>query len=435
MQPERRIGLTSAASLVVANMIGAGVFTTSGYALADLGDRRVVLAAWLVGGAVATCGALTYGALARRIPESGGEYTFLSRVFHPALGFMAGWISLLAGFTAPIAAAALGLAAYLGYLFGDANALPARLIASAAILAAGALHGVTFRGGVLVQNVAVLLKLVAIAGFVVIGAWLLPSAASTATTAATTAGATDFPLGPFAVSLVWISFAYSGWNAAVYVAGEVKDPERNLSRALFLGTATVWLAYLALNAIFLFAAPASALAGKAEVGALAAEALGGRALGAALALIVALALFTSVSAMVMAGPRVYARMAQDGVLPAVFARGRDVPGAAVALQVAAALLVLWIGDLRELLSYIGFTLSASAAMTAIALIKLRLVEGKDRVPALGFPFVPLVFVVATVGALLFMVQREPREAALGLLTLLSGLPVYWLGRRERAGPS
>src|SRR5919198_146820 len=255
MAAERRIGLGSAAILVVANMIGAGVFTTSGLALADLGRREPVLLAWGLGGLLAMCGTLSYGALARRMPESGGEYMFLSRTVHPLAGFLAGWVSLLAGFTAPIAASAIGLQAYLADSFG------------------------------------------------------------------VTDDPTPLRLSAFAVTLVWISFAYSGWNAAVYVAGEVRDPERNLHRALWLGTALVTVIYLALNAVFLYAADAAKLAGKIEVGAIAAEALGGPGLRRVVSALVALALFTSISSMVMAGARGDGRPGGEGLPPRLFAGG------------------------------------------------------------------------------------------------------------------
>src|SRR5688572_1607499 len=218
----RRLGFASASALVVASMIGAGVFTSSGYALADLGTPGRVLLAWLVGGVSAACGALCYGALARAIPESGGEYTYLARTLHPLAGFLAGWISLLAGFTGPIAAVALGLQVYLDSTF-DLGGDP-RWIATAAILVAGLLHGLRLRPGVMAQNAAVALKLGLIAVFVGLGATRLPDLPSAP------APAGPFDPGAFAVSLVWISFAYSGWNAATYVAGEVRDPERTLDR-------------------------------------------------------------------------------------------------------------------------------------------------------------------------------------------------------------
>lgn len=422
---ERRLGLLSSCALVVASMIGAGVFTTSGFALADLGRPAPVLWAWAVGAVLALCGALSYGALARAIPESGGEYTFLSRSIHPLAGFLAGWVSLLAGFTAPIAAAALGLSAYLA----DSFQLAARpeWIGTLAIVLAGGVHAVRVREGVLLQNAAVGVKLLAIAVFIVVGAWRLPeSAAAPALPTATSIGA-------FAVTLIWVSFAYSGWNAAVYVAGEVRDPERNLERSLVLATALVGVLYLALNAVFVYAAPVSELAGQPDVGAVAAEALGGPALRRAVAAIVALALFTSISSMVMAGPRVYQRMAIDGLLPRVIAEARGAPHAAVALQVVLAVIVVWITGLRELLSYIGFTLGLSAAATVAGLILLRRRLGAARIPIPGYPWVQIVFIAVTLVAAAFLALREPLQAAWGALTVVAGLPFYAWMQRGRSG--
>jgi len=424
---ERRIGLTSAAALVVANMIGAGVFTTSGFALADLGRPGTVLLAWAVGGVLALCGALSYGALARRIPESGGEYTFLTRTLHPLLGFLAGWVSLLAGFTAPIAAAALGLQAYL--VGSGGMTLRPEWVGTGAILAAGLMHGMRLREGVALQNLAVGVKLAAIAAFVVLGAFELGGGARYGA-----ALSTSFEPGAFAVTLVWISFSYSGWNAAVYVAGEMRDPERDLPRALMLATAVVTLAYVSLNAVFLYAAPADALAGKAQVGAIAAEFLGGPGLRRALTVLVALALFTSISSMVMAGPRVYARMAEDGLFPRALAPAGGIPRRAVALQVVLAVVVVWTTGLVELLGYIGFTLSLSASATVLGLIRLRRREGAERVPVPGHPWVPGLFVLASASTAAFMISRQPWEAGWGLLTIAAGVPVYfWLERRRRHG--
>lgn len=418
----RRIGPWSAAALVVANMIGAGVFTTSGFALADLGSPGPVLLAWAVGGALALCGALSYGALARRLPESGGEYTFLSRIWHPLPGFLAGWVSLWAGFTAPIAAAALGLGAY---LVGSGGGDP-RWLGSAAIGAAALMHGLRLREGVALQNLAVGIKLLAIGGFVGLGLLALPGRMPPAPVAA------GFELGAFAVSLVWISFSYAGWNAAVYVAGEVRDPERNLPRVLLLATALVTAVYLALNAVFLYAAPAEALAGRAEVGAIAAGHLGGPGLRRAFSALVALALFTSVSSMVMAGPRVYARMAADGFFPRWLVPGAQVPTRAVALQAGLALVVVWSTGLLELLGYIGFTLGLSAAATVLALLALRRREGAQRVPVPGHPLVPGFFVAASLATAGFMMARRPAEAMAGLASVIAGVPVYaWLNRARR----
>ena len=267
---------------------------------------------------------------------------------------------------------------------------------------------------------------------VITGLLVLGALQGETTSATDSASSVDFDLGAFAVTLVWISFAYSGWNAVVYVAGEVRDPERNLQRSLWLATALVTLLYLGLNALFLASAAPAELAGRADVAAIAAEALGGDVLRRAVSGLVALALFTSISAMVMAGPRVYARMAADGLFPRVFTRGRDTPAAAVALQVGLAVAVVWVSDLVQLLGYIGFTLGLSAAATVGGLFALRWREGQERIPIPGYPWVPGVFVLATLGTSGFMLAREPFESAMGLLTIALALPLYWLRKRQRA---
>jgi len=424
---ERRLGVTSCTALVVANCVGAGVFTTSGFALEALGRPAWVLAAWVAGGAIALCGALSYLALARRYPISGGEYTFLSRMVHPLAGFLSGWVSLLAGFTAPIAAAALGLAAYVEGVLPFA--VHARGSATAAIAAATLLHGFRIDWGVRAQNAAVGAMLIAIAGFLVVGAW----AGLTGDIATGPAPAAAFDPGAFGVTLVWIGFAYSGWNAVVYVAGEVRDPDRTLPRAVWAGTLAVIAIYLLLNALFLYGAPYDAVAGRADVGTAAAAALGGADLRRVLAAIVALALFTSVSSMVLAGPRVYARMAADGLFPGWLRGGRDAPVAAVLLQGGLAIAVVWTRDLAELLGYIGFVLGLSAAATVTAGLVLRLREGRAAAGVIGGVVVPALFVAATLASAGFLVVRAPVDAAIGAATVLLGLPVYWLHARRLPG--
>lgn len=421
-EPRRRIGLTSATALVVANMIGAGIFTTSGFALADLGTPTRVLLAWTVGGALAVCGALSYGALARRISESGGEYVFLSRTIHPLAGFLAGWVSLTAGFTAPIALAAAALEAYCKPLVPEGWPLP--LIGTTAIVLAGLLHGLRLAHGVRSQNVVVMIKLALLVGVVMYGVPRLQAHPPPATPP-------DFSLPAFCASLVWISLSYSGWNAAVYIGGEVRDPARKLPRSLLLGTIIVAIFYLLLNALFVHAAPVDQLAGKEDIAAAAARALGGAQLEGFVRAIVAVALCTSISAMVMAGPRVYAKMAEDGLFPRFFAMRDEVPGRAVALQCALAIAVLWPTNLRELLTYAGWTLSISAACTVLGLVRLRIREGEHGLRVPGWPWVPAVFVLATFGAGAFVMQHRPWEPLAGVLTIAVGLILYLLLKRKR----
>lgn len=420
---KRPLGLATATGLVVASMIGTGVFTTSGFLLADLQSPGLVLLAWLVGGVLATCGALSYGALSRRFPESGGEYLFLSRTLHPAAGHSAGWVSLLVGFSAPLATSAFAFGEYVKDWFPgwSSQALGSLLLAAVALI-----HAKDAVRGAWVQNLAVGLKVLLMAAFIVLALPRLPFPPANGA-----AGSMASP-GALAVSLVWVFFSYSGWNAAVYIGGEVRDPERTLPRALLLGTALVTALYLALNAAFVFAAPLAELAGKVDIGRVAAMALGGPGWANALSGLVALALATSVSAMMMAGPRVYARMALDGVLPRFLVGGGSAPRAAIALQCVLALLLLWSSTFKGLLTYIGFTLGLSTAATVLGLILLKREEG-DTLEVPGWPWVPGVFLLGTLAMTVFAVLRQPLESLYGFATLALGW-FSWRAGTGRPGP-
>src|SRR5438034_3035604 len=365
MPTQRQLGLLSATALVVASMIGSGVFTTSGILLADLRAPSLVLAAWLAGGAIAMLGALCYGALARRYPESGGEYVFLARTLHPAAGYLAGWVSLLVGFSAPLAAVALAFGEYLKeWLFFSTP----RLTGSFLLTAFAAVHAIHVQRGAWVQNVAVLIKLLLIVVLVGLACARLESAPQPQVE--------HFPLAAFAVSLVRVSFSYSGWNAAIYIAAEIREPDRNLPRAMAVGAGLVTLLYLALNIVFVYAAPAEKLAGKLAVARIAAESLGGASLASLVTALITLALATCASSMLMAGPRVYARMADDGYLPSWLRFPRQgPPRAAILFQTILALAMLWSLTFQALLTYIGFTLGLSTAAAVGGLVRLRLREG------------------------------------------------------------
>ena len=404
-------------ALTIGSMVGVGAFTTSGFALAALGGPGPVLAAWLVGGAIALCGALSYAALGRALPESGGEYLYLSRLVHPLAGFLAGWISLLVGFTAPIAAAALTLDAYSAAALG-ADAPP--WIGGAAIVVAAALHARWRPAGVAVQNGAVLVQLALLVGLLLAGLptlWASGGALLGGWRAATPAG--------FGQTLMWIGFSYSGWNAAVYVAGELRDPGHTLPRAMLAATLLVTAIYTVLNAVLLAAAPAAA--GRADIGAVAAAAIGGEPLRRVVAVLVAVALCASISSLLMAGPRVVARMAADGLLPAWLAPRGPAPTAAVLLQAALALIVARSSTLAALLGGIGFVLglSAAASVAAFCWRGWRDLAAWQRGAA-------LVFVLATLAASAGMVARAPLSAAIGIAVVAAGLPAYALLRRRAA---
>ncbi len=421
-QPKSGLKLYTLIGLVFANMIGAGVFTTSGFALSDLGSPHRVMAAWLVGGLIAMCGALSYGALAKHIAESGGEYLFLSRLIHPSAGFIAGCVSLIAGFTGAIALAALAFETYIQPLLPVQ--LPSGMLAVSIVLVAAVLHGIRFNWGTLVQDLVVSLKFVLIIAFIAMAVVGVRSFGS----------GLDFPPPPsfafsgFAMSLVWISLSYSGYNAAVYIAGEAGDKKRMVPRAIWIGTLVVAVIYLCLNAVFVYLVPFEVVAGREDVAAAAAQYLGGESLALLIRSIIGISLLTSVFAMVMLGPRVYAKMADDGLLPERFRFRGEVPRAAIALQAAAAVLFITFSSLKNLLSYLGFTLSLCAALTVFCLFLVKVRQGEERIDIPGYPLVPGFFIAATMLLAAVAAWNNPYELVSAMLTFAAGVLLYVLVR-------
>ena len=421
---QRRLGQGAATALVVANMVGTGVFTTSGILLKILGSPWLVLLTWLLGGVIALLGALCYGALAQRIPESGGEYIFLSRTLHPAAAFVAGWLSLIVGFAVPLGAVAYAFAEYMRPWLPE-FASP-RVVATALLIVASLLHFGSVTFGARVQTVIVVAEVLLVALFACFGLGrLYPSGFHTTPVAGN--------FGSMGLAVVIVSFAYLGWNAAVYIGGEVKDPERNLPRSLIYGTSAVTLLYLALNAFFVFATPVSALTGHIDVAHVAAAAVGGTGLAMAVSGLVALALALCVSALTMAGPQVAARMAADGLLPSIFrtSPGRP-PRAAILAQLSLGLIALWTATFERILTYVGFTLGISTLATIIGLCRIRWKEGPSlHVP--GWPWVPGLFLAFVTASTSFTVVKRPIEGLVGLGTLGLGVAAYYLRQRGRAG--
>lgn len=411
----------SAINVVIASMIGAGVYTTSGFALADLGSPLLVLAAWLVGGFLALCGAISYGALAARFVESGGEYLFLSRALHPAAGSVAGFVSLLAGFTGAMALAALTFEQYLPavQISDPTAAWPRNGIATALVVAAALLHGLRRRAGAGIQDLMVVIKLAVIVTFLGVAVYSLETAQpgwqglSTAT-----AEPWPFPVVTFAVSLMWISLSYSGFNAAIYITAEVHEGGVTVRRSLLIGTLLVTLIYLLLNGVFVLAPPSEQVLGNPDVATQAARYIGGQWLESLFRMTILLSLATSVSSLMMTGPRVYAQMAADGVLPRLFRPAGDLPRAAIAAQAVLAIIVIQVASLRQLLSYLGLTLSLSAALTVATLFVLRARGEKLNVPF--YPWPPLIFVAGTLLVAAIAGWRNPVELLVALATLAIG---------------
>ncbi|MDQ3031036.1 MAG: amino acid permease [Myxococcota bacterium] len=429
MIPPHRYGVRTASLLVVASMVGTGVFTTSGLLLAQLGSIGAVLLVWIAGGVVALAGALSYAELAAHAPESGGEYALLARTFHPAVGFCAGVVSIIAGFAAPIAACAIAFAHYLAAIVPE---LPETLVAILIVIVASTIHALHLRAGARFQDAMTIAKLALIALFTIAGALradlsrllepLEPSAIATPS---------------FAIGLVLVYFAYTGWNAAAYIAGEVDRPSRTLPLALLLGTLGVTALYVALNAVFLAAAPPSELAGRIEVGAIAAQHLFGPMAARVLSAVIALGLVSTIGAFVVTGTRVYDAMGRDHARLSFLARrtAGGAPIVAIAIQAALAIAMVLTASFEVLLGAVGFTLSIASGLTVVGLlIERRRHPARPlpyRVPL--YPVTPLFFVGVMAWTVVQSILHVREIAWIGLAIIALGLVGFFvLTARTRA---
>lgn len=371
----RPIGLPTLVMLVIASMIGIGCFVSSGFALISLGNPSRVILAWVLCGGWAIAGAIGYGALAKRVPLSGGEYLYLTRLIHPSIGFLAGWISLVAGFTVPITAMAKTAVEYA--LPGIPNGLEASLWASAIIAVAVALHAIGVKVGATTQNLIVLVKLCLIAALFVLAAWQWNASESWQGHALEGRETAILPANAWGyvallASMSWISLSYTGFNAAIYVAGESRQAQRTVPQAMLWATLLVMVIYVVLNAIFVLAADSVAvLKAPTTVAILAAANIGGHAGQQLLRFIVVLAVLSSVFSMLMAGPRVYAQMARDGVMPKFLDFTSGAPRVAIILQGILSIAVVWFSTLEQLISYLGMTLSACSALAVASIWRVN----------------------------------------------------------------
>ena len=417
--PKRRLGALTAFSLVVASMVGTGVFSTTGVLVADLPSTPGILLCWLVGGLAALCGALAYAGLGAAFASNGGEYHFLARLVHPAVGFLSAFVSLLVGFAAPLAAVALSFGHYLGAM---GIAIDPRVSGGALIIGLSALNAWRVSAGASFQNVFTLGKVALIVAFVLLG---LPRGDMNLLAAGKPLGEVVATSG-FAAGLLQISFAYTGWNAAVYVAGEVKEPEKVLPKALLTGTLAVKILYVALNAVFLAAGPLSAVQGKVEVGHIAATSLFGDRGGRVLSAIIALGLVSTVGAMLVTGPRIYEAVGRDVPRLAFLAHRPEGGGPVwgVVIQAVLAIAMMLVAQFDVLLSYIGFTLSIFAALAVgcVFLVRRRGLALPYRMP--GYPVTPVIFLLLMAWMIVSGVLVKPTAALAGGVTLVAGLLVY-----------
>jgi APA family basic amino acid/polyamine antiporter len=411
-------------------MVGTGVFTSLGYQVGPLPSPFAILSLWLLGGVCAFCGALAYGELAAALPRSGGEYHLLSVIFHPVVGFLAGWISITVGFAAPVALAAMAFGSYFQGAVPGANPLVLSL-ALVAIVTAVHLCGTSI--GSRFQNVATMLKVALIVVFIIAGATMAnPQPVSFLPRS----GDGALLLSPeFAVSLVYVMYAYTGWNATVYIVAEVRDPGRTVPLSVALGTAFVTLLYLLLNGIFLYAAPMAELAGKQEVAHVAATHIFGSAGGRVMSGLICGGLVASVSAMTWIGPRVSFTMGEDwpALRPLARRTGGGIPAVATLFQSTIVAVLLCTATFQTVLTYIQFSLTLCSFLTVLGVYVLRVRRPDLPRPcrAWGYPVTPFIFLAVSLWMLWHILRSSPYESLAGLGTILLGLVVYLLSPARR----
>jgi APA family basic amino acid/polyamine antiporter len=421
---------TTVTAVVIANMVGTGVFTSLGFQLMDLRSGFVLLMLWAIGGLAAVCGAMTYAELGAAMPRSGGEYNFLARIFHPAAGFVSGWVSATIGFAGPTALAAMTFAAYATSIMpGETSVWLEKTLACGLVIALTIVHSSNRRSSGGLQVFFTILKVTVIAGFCLFAYFLVDAPQAVRFLPASGDGAL-LTSGAFAVSLIYVSYAYTGWNAATYLSSELENPQRTLPIILLTGTLVVTLLYVALNFIFLYVAPMDAMVGQVEVGYIAAEAafgdLGGRFTG----LIMASLLISTVSAMTIAGPRVLQVVGEDFPALRLLARTNKtgLPATAIFVQSAATILFILSSTFESILVFAGFTLALNSFATVLGVFVLRRKQPDLPRPYKTFLYTltPLIYLALTGWTLYFVMVNRPVEGLFGLGIIAIGLVLYFL---------
>ncbi len=411
---KRKLGLLSGVGLTMADMVGVGVLTTAGFMGMDL-SPGMILADWALGGLIAICGALAYATLARLVPRSGGEYRYLSSLLHPAVGYIAGWTSLLVGFSVPVALAALAAGA-----FGETvlPGLDGRVIAASLILVITLGHSLGLRASKWTQDLLAVCKAALLAAFVVLGiiygtnelpAWSPPTPDA------------GFPAQAFFTSLIFITFCFTGWNAATYAAEDFENPRRDVPRSMLIGCALVAVLYLLVNWVFVTNLTQADMAtwiqgdtDRVTLAHLVVKNLIGSGAASVMSVVVIVALSSAISAMTLIGPRVYAAMAADGFLPRVFTapEGRP-PVASLALQSALAVTLVYLSGFRELLNNVSSILALVSAVTVLSLFRRRRWRHGEHPPRSAM-LAALVYAGMSGWMLYFSVQSSTRIVLLGL---------------------
>jgi basic amino acid/polyamine antiporter, APA family len=427
--PRRTIGFVTASSIVIANIIGTGIFTSLGFQLADIQSGFPLLMLWIIGGITALCGALCYGELSAALPRSGGEYHFLSQIYHPALGFMAGFVSATVGFAAPIALAAMAFGKYFVGVFGVGSPV---LLSFVVVWAVTAFHLGNLQVGSAFQNLSTLVKLLLIGTLIAAGLFVQPKQPISFLPAP---GDTIAIFGaPFAVALVYVMYSYSGWNAAAYITGEIKQPEKTVPRSLLVGTSLVIVIYVLLNAVFLATTPVQELNGRLEVALIAGKHIfgtnGGRVAGA----VICLGLVSAISSMTWIGPRVSMSMGEDHWLLRLLGRKNPhgIPTNAIVLQLLIVNVLLLTRSFESVVQYTQFSLLLCSLFTVLGVMVLRATRPEIARPyrVWAYPIPPIIFAVITLWMMFYLLRWKTIESLAGLATALVGLLLYFCARKR-----
>jgi len=435
---ERKISGLTAANIVVANMIGTGVFVSLHFQVMSIHSDFALIFLWILGGFLSLCGALCYAELAVALPRLGGEYNFLSRIYHPAVGFMAGWISSTVGFPAPIALAAIAFSQYLRGLFPFASpvlfSIPALhltldllgLISLGIVWLVTIIHLAGIRTGEHFQNVSTVVKIGLILCLIAAGIFFFPK--QPFNPAPVSGDLQTIFSYPYAISMFFVMYSFSGWNGASYITSEVRDPEKNVPWALLIGTLVVTVIYALLNWVFLVAAPREELANQLQVAGTAGQHIFGTIGGRLTSGLISFGLIASVSAMSWIGSRVTKAMADDFGKLRFLGRlnAAGTPSVAMLLQALIVSVLILTGSFEAVLVYTQFTLLLSSFLAVLGLIVLRFRQPQLPRPyrVWGYPLTPLIFLVVTLWMMIYSVHEKPVEALMGLATALAGLLIY-----------
>lgn len=428
---------TTVIAIVIASMVGTGIFTSLGFQLLEIRSGFVLLMLWAVGGIVALCGAITYAELGAALPRSGGEYNFLARIYHPAAGFISGWVSVTIGFAAPTALAAITFAAYAtSALPGESSDALQRTLACSLVVALTLVHASTRRNSGSLQVIFTILKVSVIVGFCIAAVTFakVPQPVNFWPAAGDSVLLTS---SAFAVSLIYVSYAYTGWNVATYLSSELENPQRTLPGILMTGTLVVMLLYLALNFVFLWVAPMDAMAGQIEVGYIAARSAFGDVGGRLTGLVLALLLVSTVSAMTLAGPRVLQVIGEDFHALRLLSRtNKDgIPSTAIFVQSCLAVLFILTSSFESILIFAGFTLALNSFATVLGVFVLRWRQPDLPRPyrTFAYPLTPLIYLALTGWTLTFVLINKPVEGLFGLGIITAGLLFYFLSAARNRG--